>query len=279
MSINSAAFRLGSAILVPTFSYIVYEWGWQNAVLYLGIFLLVFITPLGLFYRRSPESMGLRPDGEVDEKDLDVTTVNNDYYNSGYTWKEAIKTSAFWFLTIATTLRLSIHGAIFVHMIPILVWKGISASTAAWYVGFLALVGVPVILIMGRLSDKLGRPKMLAVCYSASGLSLILVNISDNSIYLLLSLLLLVGSEAGSGLNWSLVGDLFGRKNYGVIRGLLGPFYNAALVVTPVSAGYIYDVTKSYEIVLYTGAIIFFISSISFLYIGNLAKKLKTYQI
>ena len=149
--------------------------------------------------------MGLRPDGEVDEKDLDVTTVNNDYYNSGYTWKEAIKTSAFWFLTIATTLRLSIHGAIFVHMIPILVWKGISASTAAWYVGFLALVGVPVILIMGRLSDKLGRPKMLAVCYSASGLSLILVNISDNSIYLLLSLLLLVGSEAGSGLNLSLI--------------------------------------------------------------------------
>ena len=65
------------------------------------------------------------------------------------------KDFCFWFLTIATTLRLSIHGAIFVHMIPILVWKGISASTAAWYVGFLALVGVPVILIMGRLSDKL----------------------------------------------------------------------------------------------------------------------------
>ena len=120
---------------------------------------------------------------------------------------------------------------------------------------------------------------MLAVWYSASGLSLILVNLSSSSIFLLLSLLLLVGSEAGSGLNWSLVGDLFGRKNYGVIRGLLGPFYNAALVVTPVSAGYIYDVTNSYEIVLYTGSIIFFISSVTFLYIGNLAKKLKTYEI
>ena len=60
---------------------------------------------------------------------------------------------------------------------------------------------------------------------------------------------------------------------------MLGPFYNAALVVTPVSAGYIYDVTNSYEIVLYTGSIIFFISSVTFLYIGNLAKKLKTYEI
>ena len=279
MSINSASFRLGSAILVPTFSYIVYSWGWQNAVLLLGIFLLVFITPLGFFYRRSPESMGLLPDGDEYEKTEEKTEEELSSYVSGYTWKEAIKTSSFWFLTIATTLRLSIHGAIFVHMIPILVWKGISAAEAAWYVGFLALVGVPVILIMGRLSDKVGRPKMLAVCYSASGLSLILVNLSSNSIFLLLSLLLLVGSEAGSGLNWSLVGDLFGRKNYGVIRGLLGPFYNAALVVTPVSAGYIYDVTNSYEIVLYTGSIIFFISSITFLYIGNLAKKLKTYEI
>ncbi len=273
MSINSASFRLGSAILVPTFSYIVYAWGWQNAVLLLGIFLLVFITPLGILYRRTPESMGLRPDGEVDEI---IEDGSKSYDNSGYTWKEAIRTSAFWFLTIATALRLSIHGAIFVHMIPILVWKGISAETAAWYVGFLALAGVPVILLMGKLSDMFGRPKMLALCYSASALSLVLVNLSNNSIYLLLSLLLLVGSEAGSGLNWSLVGDLFGRKNYGVIRGLLGPFYNAALVVTPVSAGYIYDVTNSYEIVLYIGSIIFLISSFTFLYVGILGKKLKT---
>ena len=279
MSINSASFRLGSAILVPTFSYIVYTWGWQNAVLILGIFLLVFITPLGLIYRRTPESMGLLPDGEKFKKSEEKSEDELSYYVSGYSWKEALRTSAFWFLTIATTLRLSIHGAIFVHMIPILVWKGISATEAAWYVGFLALVGVPVILIMGRLSDKIGRPKVLTICYSASGLSLILVNISSNSVFLLLSLLLLVGSEAGSGLNWSLVGDLFGRKNYGVIRGLLGPFYNAALVVTPVSAGYIYDVTNSYEIVLYAGAVIFFISSVTFLYIGKLSKKLKTYEI
>ena len=77
-------------------------------------------------------------------------------------------------------------------------------------------------------------------------------------------------------MNWSLVGDLFGRKNYGVIRGLLGPFYNSALVITPVSAGYIYDVTNSYEIVLYIGALIFVLSSIAFLYVGALSKKLKT---
>ena len=273
MSINSASFRLGSAILVPSFSYIVYAWGWQNAVLILGIFLLVFITPLGIFYRKSPESMGLQPDGETQELD-DDTLPNREI--SGYTWKEAIKTSAFWFLTIATALRISIHGAIFVHMIPILVWKGISPESAAWYVGLLALTGVPVILIVGKLSDKFGRPKMLALCYSVSALSLLLVNLSDNSIYLLLSLLLLVGSEAGSGLNWSLVGDLFGRKNYGVIRGLLGPFYNAALVITPVSAGYIFDKTNSYEIVLYIGSIIFILSSVAFLFVGVLAKKLQT---
>lgn len=273
MSINSASFRLGSAILVPTFSYIVYAWGWQNAVLLLGIFLLVFITPLGIFFRKSPESMGLLPDGETQELN-DDTLPNREIF--GYTWKEAIKTSAFWFLTIATALRISIHGAIFVHMIPILVWKGISPESAAWYVGLLALTGVPVILIVGKLSDKFGRPKMLALCYSASALSLILVNLSDNSIYLLFSLMLLVGSEAGSGLNWSLVGDLFGRKNYGVIRGLLGPFYNAALVITPVAAGYIYDVTNSYEIVLYIGSAIFVGSSIAFLYVGILSKKLKT---
>ena len=278
MSINSASFRLGSAILVPTFSYIVYEWGWQKAVLYLGIFMLFFISPLGIFFKKSPESMGLKPDGETedDNETKDDNEIISDHIVLGYSWREAIKTSAFWFLTLATTLRLSIHGAVFVHMIPILVWKGITPANAAWYVGILAFVGVPVILIIGRLSDKFGRPKMLALCYSSSAVSLFLVNFSSNSIFLLLSLLLLVGSEAGSGLNWSLVGDLFGRKNYGMIRGLLGPFYNSALVITPVAAGFIYDVTNSYEIFLYAGSAIFLFSAITFLYVGVLSKKLKT---
>ena len=270
MSINSAAFRLGSAILVPIFSFCVYRWGWQTSVLWFGIFLLCFISPLGYFFKKSPESMGLLPDGD------EVKSENTDHAEelSGYSWKEAINTSVFWFLTLGTALRISIHGAIFVHMIPMLVWKGVTPQNAASYVALLALFGVPIIMIVGRISDKYGRPKILAICYFLSALSLLLVNVSHKPLFLLLSLLLLVGSEAGSGLNWSLVGDLFGRKNYGIIRGLLGPFYNGALVITPVAAGYIFDKTGSYELVLLMGAIIYIMASLSFLIIGKLGKPL-----
>ena len=214
--------------------------------------------------------MGLLPDGD------EVKSENTDHAEelSGYSWKEAINTSVFWFLTLGTALRISIHGAIFVHMIPMLVWKGVTPQNAASYVALLALFGVPIIMIVGRISDKYGRPKILAICYFLSALSLLLVNVSHKPLFLLLSLLLLVGSEAGSGLNWSLVGDLFGRKNYGIIRGLLGPFYNGALVITPVAAGYIFDKTGSYELVLLMGAIIYIMASLSFLIIGILGKTL-----
>ena len=270
MSINSAAFRLGSAILLPIFSFSIYRWGWQTSVLWFGIFLLCFISPLGYFFKKSPESMGLLPDGD------EVKSENTDHSEelSGYSWKEAINTSVFWFLTLGTALRISIHGAIFVHMIPMLVWKGVTPQNAASYVALLALFGVPIIMIVGRVSDKYGRPKILAICYFLSALSLLLVNVSHKPLFLLLSLLLLVGSEAGSGLNWSLVGDLFGRKNYGIIRGLLGPFYNGALVITPVAAGYIFDKTGSYELVLLMGSIIYIMASMSFLIIGKLGKTL-----
>ena len=70
-----------------------------------------------------------------------------------------------------------------------------------------------------------------------------------------LALLLFSGSEIGSGMNWSLVGDFFGRKNFATIRGTMAPIYNISLFTMPIFAGWIKDTTDSYEIVLITGSI------------------------
>ena len=71
-------------------------------------------------------------------------------------------------------------------------------------------------------------------------------------------------SGAGSALNWALVGDLFGRKKFATIRGILAPMYNAALFATPVAAGWVFDETGSYDIVLLTGGGLFFAAAIVF---------------
>lgn len=267
MSINSAGFRLGGAIMVPVLSVLVLRYGWQTAALWIGVMMLTLITPLALFMRRSPEAYGVLPDG--DSTDLRIATAAGGATVADVDWdvKEAIKTRAFYVLAAGTVLRISVHGAIFVHIIPILVWKEQSAQGAANMVGLLALFAVPLILFVGWLSDKMSRQKILSVAYIFSGTSLIILNFVDGTVLVFLALLLFLGSEAGSALNWALVGDLFGRKKFATIRGMLAPMYNAALFVTPVGAGWIFDETGSYQIVLLTGGVLFFMAAFVFFHL------------
>jgi MFS family permease len=148
---------------------------------------------------------------------------------------------------------MSVHGTIFVHFIPILVWKGETQQMGANLLGLMALVSVPLILFFGWFSDRIGRPRLLAACYLSAASSLVLLNVVDGTWLIFLAMLLFTGTEIGSGLNWALVGDLFGRKRFGTIRGLLSPIYNTALFTMPIAAGWVKDETGSYEIVLWAG--------------------------
>ncbi|MEE8046346.1 MAG: MFS transporter [Dehalococcoidia bacterium] len=271
MSINSAAFRLGGAFMVPLLSIVVLKWGWEVAAMWVGIGMLVFITPLAIVFKRSPESMGVGPDGDAlkreSAKAIQAEAEKGIIPDSDDDWtaKDAVRTRAFWTLAAGTVLRMSVHGTIFVHFVPILVWKGESQQMAANMIGLLALVSVPLILFFGWFSDRVGRPKLLFGCYLSAAASLMLLNVVDGAWPILIALLLFTGTEIGSGLNWALVGDLFGRKRFGTIRGLLSPIYNTAMFSMPITAGWVYDKTGSYEIVLWAGAALMIAASLVFL--------------
>ena len=287
MSINSAAFRLGGAIVIPLLSVGVISLGWQTTSVIVGIILVVLIAPLSFLFRRSPESMGLKPDGGVSythmrrrirerqaasttqaasgQSDESQTTDSSGSSEGDFTTKQALKTPSFWILVTATTLRISVHGTIFLHFIPILVSRGEAQQTAANLVGAISLAAVPVIIFTGYISDRVGRPLMLTFLYSASAVSLLLITLVEGTWPIFLAMLLFVGSEAGSSLNWAIIGDLFGRARYATIRGMMAPIYNAALIVAPVAAGYTFDRLGTYQPVLITGTILMFTAAGVFL--------------
>ena len=292
MSINSAAFRLGGAIVIPLLSVGVINLGWQTTSWVVGVILIVAIAPLSLLFRRSPESMGLKPDGGISythmrrrirERTADTNktsqAITADTSQSGtssegdFTTKQALKTPSFWILVTATTLRISVHGTIFLHFIPILVSRGESQQTAANLVGAISLAAVPVIIFTGYISDRVGRPLMLTFLYSASALSLLLITLVEGTWPIFIAMLLFVGSEAGSSLNWAIIGDLFGRARYATIRGMMAPIYNAALIVAPVAAGYTFDQLGTYQPVLIAGTILMFTAAGVFLILQPAVKR------
>ena len=293
MSINSAAFRLGGAIVIPLLSVGVINLGWQTTSWIVGVILIVLIAPLAFLFRRSPESMGLKPDGGVSythmrrrireraaarqqvtsTADSSETDVSNLASDGDFTTKQALKTPSFWILVTATTLRISVHGTIFLHFIPILVSRGEDQQTAANLVGAISLAAVPVIIFTGYISDRVGRPLMLTFLYSASAGSLFLITLVEGTWPIFLAMLLFVGSEAGSSLNWAIIGDLFGRARYATIRGMMAPIYNMALIVAPVAAGFTFDRLGTYEPVLITGAVLMVIASLVFLSLQPAVKR------
>jgi len=246
--------------MVPLLSLVVLRHGWQTGAMGAGIMLIVIIAPVALVFRPSPESMGAHPDGVAPRSGLGPHTrraapaVQVEPVGGDWEVRDALRARAFWVLAAGTTLRMAVQGAIFVHFIPILVWKGLEQQTAANLLGVFAGCSVPVILLTGWLSDRLGRQRVLAVCYVAGALGLLLLNLVHGTWPVFAVLLLFTGMEAGTALNWSLVGDLFGRRRYATLRGILSPMYSTALLITPVAAGWVFDTRGSYAPVLFAGS-------------------------
>jgi nitrate/nitrite transporter NarK len=114
---------------------------------------------------------------------------------------------------------------------------------------------------------------MLAGCYISAASALALLNVVEGTWPIFVALLLFTGTEIGSGLNWALVGDLFGRRRFATIRGILSPIYNVALFTMPVAAGWVKDETGSYEIVLWVGAGLLVAASMVFLTVQKPVRK------
>ena len=74
-----------------------------------------------------------------------------------------------------------------------------------------------------------------------------------------------------AGPNWALIGDLFGRRSYPTLRGVMGIGYGTMTFLSPIYAGWIYDVTESYSLVLLTFTGVILIAAVFFARLPALA--------
>jgi len=94
--------------------------------------------------KRSPESVGLRPDGD-DITDT-LTPGNNSALRSvpDVNAIDALKTLPFWCLAFSMLARVATQSTMMVHFIPIMVWKGITQEHAALLLSIFAGLCAPV---------------------------------------------------------------------------------------------------------------------------------------
>jgi MFS family permease len=266
ITISSAAFGLGGVLVAPLLSLIVQAWGWRWGAAIAGFLFLAIGIPLSLTVRRSPESMGLLPDGDeparpVRDKDGVELPVKAEVE---VTVAEALRSFAFWGSVLAAGIRNGSYHAIGVHFIPLMVWKGLSEPQAALLLSVYAFLGMSFTLVLGWFADKANKPRMTAMILFAAAGAMFLPIIGDSFATLCLFTVFFAAVETTFPLGWAVVGDLFGRKHYAQIRGYMTLFYTWGGVIGPVVAGAIFDRWQTYEPLLWSLVIVYIVAGLFF---------------
>ena len=247
MTIVITAYTAGGAMLIPVLSRGIEALGWRDVMLYTGIFVVVVVIPFALFIRRSPESMGIDL-AEVGEAVEQSTTSTSSAQASGrdFTVAEALRTPTYWFILVASALRISVTSGVLVHAIPIMVWKGTSAQTGADVLSLLFFVSIPARLLIGMSGMKLPGQGVLGVGMAVGGVSLLGLNLVTGTWIIFPFIAGMAVLEGASVLNWVLVGNIFGRRSFATLTGIISVFYSAGMMLSPLFLGWMVDRTGGY---------------------------------
>jgi MFS family permease len=257
MSLAFSGVGVGSIIVLPWLQSMIGAAGWRAACRAMGLLILVVLVPLNLLLKRRPEDLGLAPDGDRTRGSEAVAgraanIVDMAWVAVNWTLGRAMRTARFWWIALGYFCGLFAWYAVQVHQTKYLVEIGISPVQAAWALGFVSLVAIPGQIVLGHVSDRIGREWVWTIgslgfvlCYLA------LLGLGHGPSPTLLYLMVIAQGMLGYGLT-SVIGaipaEIFEGPHYGSIFGTL---MLAAIVGGGAGAwvtGALYDATGSYSL-------------------------------
>jgi MFS family permease len=239
VGLASSGASAGTFVLPPLAQWLVGSVGWRAAYVVFGGGVLLTLAAVARVMRRDPESMGLLPDGEARAAGGAP---------SGLALGAAMRTPALWLLAgafTATWLPVFIPP---VHLVSLARDLGHGPGTGAWLVSTLGAGAVVGRMVMGPVSDRIGRKPALLV---AMGLQAVAFGAfaAAQAVGALVLASLLFGYSYGavSTLFPAIVGDFFGRAAAGSIVGFLFMVAGSMGAWGPLVAGAVHDATGSYR--------------------------------
>lgn len=256
LGVATAGISMGGVIFVPVTQLLIERLGWRGAFLGLAaIVVVVGIPPIALWMRRSPESMGLSPDGDPPRRVPQAVSVSAVHMlelelERSMTPREAVRTRNFWLVAVAFGLTVSGLSALLLHQIPYLLDHGVSPSAASWVLGGTAGVGVLGKLGFGTLIDRFDQRRVILFCFFLQALGVLLLFFAAASPAVLAVYILVYGYAMGGNatLQATILGECFGRLHYGAIAGRMSPIVVTLQALGVPLVGWIHDRTGGYQI-------------------------------
>lgn len=179
-----------------------------------------------------------------------------------FTVGQAIKTKSFWLLFAMYVLVLIPIQMVMVHLKAYAVHFGVAEMTAAIALGLVGRVSIVGRIVMGSVSGRIGRKASFIIAFLLmAAMMLWLIEARQPWQFYLFSAIFGFGYGGFIPLVPAAVGDWFGMKYHGSIFGVLSLAVAIGGAIGPLLAGYIFDITGSYDIAIIVGTVVFFVAA------------------
>lgn len=250
MGILSAGFGI-SGVTTPILVLLINRFGWRLTLVILAVATLAIGIPLTFLVRHRPEPYGYLPDGDRPEAAKTAAAASQKPTRATgpeLSFRQAVRTRAFWFLMLFNFFVGFSFSAITVHEMPYLISIGIAESLAA-----LTMLGITTSSVVGRLGfswlgDTRDKRKLLAITAAMQTVG-VLIFANIRSPWMILLFLL----AYGPGLAWiplssAIQADYFGTKSFASLRGVFSLSGAIPGLIAPFFAGWMFDMHYGYRL-------------------------------
>ena len=254
---------LGAAFVPALTNLLVESQGWRHAYVGLGLICGGIVFPLVFLLFRVPAD-GACPEPASPSRQAVPLRVPTPA-RSGFT------SPSFLLLAAAAVLFSMAACVLTSNIVPILVQQGFATAAAAGVAGLLGLGAITGRIGGGLLLDRIDARKVGAISVVPLVVAVLLFKAFPGDLLSAGIGCFVLGLSVGAELDACayLAGRHFGLANFGLLFGTINGLMMFTNGVAPVGANFIYDVTGSYALVLWTAIPLCLMTAFLFLRLGD----------
>jgi MFS family permease len=232
---------VGAAISPLFVQAIIARHGWRGGYLGIGAVVLAIGFPVLLLLLRDPPANALPTNAAPSTND---PTVRDD----DMTLQQARSTSTFWIIMIAIALGAGSMTALFAHVVPMLIDRGVAIDQATLVLVTFSMVTAAWQVAVGFLLDRVPRPWIATPFFLAALAGLTMFTLSSSFTGLVGSGVLMgLGLGTEYGVLPYFLSRYFGVRHYGAISGAVYGVIVLLQGFTPFLMDLVFDRTGSYR--------------------------------